>query len=245
MKSIIFFALVLAVVLCSPLKTYHEDGLVKFDLDVYQDAPVGLFMSGQIHPKDESLNKIQAFLKLANEYIPILESLAGQTNELKWERTWHYQIAGINLDVYGYFQLYVGWRVNPGGYTTDRFDVTYTPFVWGGTYGRVNGTTWPAVGSTEVGLQYVLAYAPISLTLYKAGKVCFKGSYGVEPIHMRQHLFAALNECHDEILDDLIDGHTIFDWKCNFTNPVNITIWNVNFTDPIHGDFIGETCIGV
>ena len=244
MKSIIIVALVLALVYSSPLNTYKEGNLIKFDLDVYQDAPVSLLMTGQINPRDEKMNKIQTFLKLANQYIPILESLAEKNNELKWERTWNINVAGFNVQVFGYFQLIVGWRVNPGGYTADRFDVTYTPFVWGSTFASVNGTSWLAVGSTEAGLQYVNAYAPIALRLYKEGRVCFQGSYAVEPIHLRQHIDAALTECHDEILDDLINGHTIFDFRCNLTEEVNINIFDVNFTDPIRGDFISETCIG-
>jgi hypothetical protein len=244
MKSIICFALVLALVYCSPLSTYKDGNLIKFDLDVYQDAPVGLLMSGQIDPRDEKMNKIQTFLKLADQYIPILESLAEKNNELKWERTWIINFAGFNLELFAYFELIVGWRVNPGGYTADRFDVTYTPFVWGTTYASINGTSWLAAGTTEVAVQYVNAYAPIALRLYNEGRVCFQGSYAAESFHLRQHIDVALTECRDEIFDDLLNGHTIFDFRCNLTEEVNVNIFDINFTDPIRGDFISETCIG-
>ena len=156
MKSIFFFALVIALACSAPFNVFKDEDKIKFDLDVYEDAPISLFMKGEINPRNEEDKKIQTFLKLANQYIPILETMSeSKENELKWERHWHIGVLGFNIDVSTYFQLIVGWRVNPGGYTTDRFDVTYTPFVWGGTYAQLNGTSFPAVGSTEVGLQYV------------------------------------------------------------------------------------------
>jgi hypothetical protein len=221
---------------------YAEDKSIKFNYDVHEGLPFSIYMEGELDPKNEQNNKINAFLRLANKYIPILESFAGKENNLKWEQTWVISFAGVNLDVYAYFQLIVGWRVNPGGYTSDRFDVTYYPFVWGGTYGRLNGTTWLAVGSSETGLRYVYAYAPISLQLFSTGRVCFQGSYVVEPVHLYSHLFAALTECHDEILDDLLDNRSIFDWTCNFTAPVNTTVVDANLTDSFTGDIIGQTC---
>lgn len=242
MRVLVLLACLVALSIAANYNTYVEDKKIKFNYDVHKDLPLSLYVEGELDPRNENMNRIQAFLKLANKYIPILESLAGKQNDLKWERRWSIQFAGVNLDVYAYFQLMVGWKVNPGNYTMGRFDVTYYPFVYGTTFGRVNGTTWLAVGSTEVGLLYVLAYTPISLQLYNSAKVCFQGSYVVEPVRLRQHLFAALTECHDEVLDDIISGHP-FDWKCNLTAPVNITIWDMNFTNMITGDFIPQTCI--
>ena len=244
MKVILILAVVVALAMSSPLNLEKVDNLIKFDLDVHQDIPIGLVMKGQIDPRNEQMNKIQTFLRLAGEYIPVLESMANAENDLTWERHWHVGIMGFNTDISFFFQLIVGWRVSPGGQTADRFDVTYTPFVWGGTWGTVNGTSWPAVGSIEAGIQYVLAYAPISLSLFSNGRVCFRGSYAVEPVHIRQHMFLALNACQDEILDDLINGRVpLINWQCNFTNPVNVTVWDENITTGIYGDFIGETCI--
>lgn len=242
MRILFLIAVLLIAVQSSPINAYEQDKMIKFEYDMHQESPVGLYIEGLLDPRNDNQSKLQTFLKLANKYIPILESIAMNENSLKWERYWHFDFLGVNIDAYYYFQLIVGWRVNPGGITDDRFDVTYTPFVWGGTYGRLNGTTWPAVGSTEAGLQYVYTYAPISVQLFKAGKICFEGVYHVEPIIFRNHLFAALNECEDEILGDLIDGTSFPDWKCNYNSPVNITIWDINFTDPMSGAFIPQTC---
>lgn len=243
MRVIILIACILAVVTAGSMNTFAEDKKIKFTYDVHDGSPVGIYMEGELDPRNENMNKIQTFLKLAGKYIPILESLSGKNGELKWERVWRIVFAGVNIDVYAYFQLVVGWKVNPGGYTTDRFDVEYIPFVYGGTYGRVNGTTFLAIGNTQVGLRYVLAYAPISLQLFKVGKVCFQGTYVAEPVHFVTRLYAALTECHDEILDDLIERRSIFDWTCNLTAPVNLTVFDINFTDRYTGNIVPQTCI--
>jgi hypothetical protein len=245
MKVLIIFALAVALVVCSgPLNIFKSGEAIGFDLDVYQDMPVSLLMKGQIDPKNSDVNKIQTFLKLAGTYIPILEHI-GTANEgaLTWERHWNINVMGFNLDASYYFQLIVGWRVSPGGQSAERFDVTYTPFVYGYTYGTVNGTGVPAVGSVEAGVQYVLAYAPISLSLYQAGKICASSYYMVEPVHVRNHLSGALLGCQDEILGDLIDGTNFPNWQCNFTEAINVTVFDVNITEPIRGDILGEHCL--
>ena len=242
MKSIIFLAFVLAVAVCNPITAFEEDKMIKFNYNLHQDSPFGLVMEGLINPQNEDMNKIQTFLKLADQYIPVLETIGKADNELTWSRDWYINFAGVNLVVHGYFQLIVGWKVTPGGYYSDRFDVVYTPFAWGASYGRVNGTTWLAEGRTWLAFHYVDASAPISVQLYKSGKVCFQGSYSLEPVALKQHLEAGLRQCSDEILDDLIEGGSIFDWTCDMVDPVNNTIWDANFTDRITGDFLPQTC---
>ena len=240
--KLVFFALILAVCFAATMKA-NENGMIDFEMDVHKDSPVGIYLKGSLDPKDEQNNQISAFIKLANEYIPILESLANSNQELTITRDWNFNFAGINVDVHWYLQLIIGWRVAPGTSSANFYEVTYTPFVWGGTFARLNGTTWPAVGSTRAGLQYAYAYAPVALTLYREGRVCFSARYVVEPIHLENQLFAALNECRAEIIDELVNSQPIH-LGCNFTAPVNVTLFNVNFTDTFAADIIGETCIG-
>ena len=239
--KVVLFALFLA--LCMATKISADEGLINFEMDVHENSPVGLFVKGSIDPQNQQKNQIEAFIKLANTYIPLLKGLADADKSLKWSRTWVVDIAGIRLDIYWDLELIVGWRVSPGSQSANFFEVTYTPFVWGGTFGRVNGTTWPAVGSTRFGLQYAYAYAPVALTLYREGRVCFSARYVIEPVHLQNELFAALNECQAEIIDEIINQQPIH-LNCNYTNPVNVTIFNINFTDTFANDLIGETCIG-
>lgn len=240
-RVILLLACIFAV--AYPMNAYAEDKVIKFDYEVHESSPIGVLVNGVLDPKNAQNNKISTFLKLAGQYIPILESLGGVNQDLTWSRTYTIDVAGINLTLYAYFQLIVGWEVNPGGYTDNRFDVVYTPFIWGYTSGRVNGTTFLAYGTVEAHSQYIYAYAPISLQLFSTGKVCFQGSYVVESINLGTTLYAALTACHDEILDDLIHGGKLFQWTCNSTAPLNQTLIDHNFTDYYGGDFIAQSCI--
>mmetsp|Transcript_29908 Transcript_29908/g.26457 ORF Transcript_29908/g.26457 Transcript_29908/m.26457 type:complete len:128 (-) Transcript_29908:252-635(-) len=127
-------------------------------------------MKGELNPLQTSDSKISTFLRLVGEYIPILESLSDQ-NSLKFQKFWAIDFLSIKLDFSFYFQLIVGWRVEPGMTTLDRYDVVYTPFAYGETSLKTNGTTLPVQGSTEYTLQYLNAYAPISLSLWQSGTV--------------------------------------------------------------------------
>jgi hypothetical protein len=233
--------LTLAVMYTVASSPYHEDGKIKFSMDAHKDSPIGLFFSGSIDPRMETNNKIQAFLKLAGQYIPILEALQGLGNGLEYEYTWRISFAGISLDIYGYLQLYVGWRVTPGGSTTTSYDVTYTPFAYGVTRGRFNGTTWPAMGTVDTTILYVDVSAPIGVTLFTSRKICFGGKYIANPINLQTNLYAALLGCEDEIIDKIINQQPI-NLRCNYTNPVNFTLLSKNFTNTYSGDLIPQTC---
>ena len=242
MKYIILFAL-LALACSMPFTMTKANDPVKFDFDIYEDSPIGFTMRGQIDPRNEQLNKIETFLRLAGQYIPVLESIASKDNSLTWRRNWNIVAFGFNINIDAYFQLIVGWKAEPGTQQGDRFDVVYTPFAWGRTSAGVNGTSWPVQGSTEAVLQYLYVYAPIALSLYQSGKVCFRGGYVVEPVTLYNHVYGSLKECQDEILDDLINGTPIFVWTCNMIAPVNTTLLNMTLYDGMVGDLIGETCI--
>lgn len=242
MKAVILLIAIIGMTMSAPISAYADENKINFAYDVYDSSPVGLTVKGVIDPLNETKNKIQTFVRLANQYIPILEALAGASNELKYEYFYRINVAGFVFDVYVNFNLYVGWRVTPGGQTSDRFDVVYTPFVYGYAYNRVNGTSFPAVGAHEIGIVYAHAYAPIALQLFSSRKVCFQGSYVVEPVMVKNNLFAALNACENEILDKVIAGAGFLDFKCNYTNPVNVTLIEKNFTTRTAGDFIAQSC---
>ena len=241
MKYIVILAIILAWSMSAPIKTSVVDNQINFSLDVHENSPLGLVLEGILDPREDSNNKIQAFLKLANQYIPILESFATQENELKYERYWYVQFAGVDLTVYWYFQLLIGWRVKPGSYSDNYFDVTYTPFAWGATYGSVNGTTWPYYGGLRAGTRYLTVYAPVGVQLYREGKICFGGTYTVEPVSAGIHMDGAPKECYDEVIDEILSGVPLT-LNCNYISPINITLVDVNLTDTYSGEFIPQTC---
>eukprot|EP00343_Euplotes_focardii_P002816 CAMPEP_0205805452 /NCGR_PEP_ID=MMETSP0205-20121125/8682_1 /ASSEMBLY_ACC=CAM_ASM_000278 /TAXON_ID=36767 /ORGANISM="Euplotes focardii, Strain TN1" /LENGTH=245 /DNA_ID=CAMNT_0053076697 /DNA_START=9 /DNA_END=746 /DNA_ORIENTATION=- len=243
MKIILLLAVVLALAFAAPFSaTKHDDG-IKIDLDINEESPISFAMKGLINPRNEEMNKIQTFLRIAGEYIPILEQLGSADNSLQYRQFWNINFLGINVDVTFYFQLIVGWRVDPGTAATGRFDVVYTPFAFGETSAHVNGTTWPVQGSTELHFQYLHVYAPVALSLYNSGRVCFGADYVVEDAVFRNHIYGSLRECQDEILDDLINGTPIFVWSCNYIAPVNVTLFDVTVYNGVRGDLGTDICI--
>mmetsp|Transcript_38865 Transcript_38865/g.70778 ORF Transcript_38865/g.70778 Transcript_38865/m.70778 type:complete len:245 (+) Transcript_38865:1-735(+) len=241
MRIIFWIAIILAVAVAAPVTTEVVDKQISIKMDMHEDSPIGLYMEGLFDPKDEGNNKLQAFLKLANQYIPILESLANASNDLTYERTWRVQFVGVDVIVDFYLQLIIGWKVTPGQYFGDSYDITYTPFAHGVTYIRGNGTTWPYYGSLGAGTRFITFDAPVGVQLFKEGKICFGGQYILDSIHAGIHMEGAPKQCADEIIDNLIDGVPIH-LDCEYISPVNITLVDVNFTDPHVGEFIPQTC---
>ena len=116
---------------------------------------------------------------------------------------------GATIDIYGYLQLHVGWKVTPGRSTTTTYDVTYTPFAWGMTRGRFNGTTWPTMGTVETTILYVDVSVPIGVTLSTNRQNCFRGKYRTNPANLQTNMYASLLGCEVEIIDNIINQQPI------------------------------------
>lgn len=104
-----FILLALIATLALTLELKGEDGLVKFEFDPTKEEVFGLVMKGQIDPKNELNNKIETFLKLANYYIPILESINNEGNNLKWSYVNSFSLGPFTFNTWADFNLVVGW----------------------------------------------------------------------------------------------------------------------------------------
>jgi len=244
MKTILLLAVVIVLTCATPWTTFKKDDKIGFKFDAYENSPISLAMEGVVDPQNDKMNEIQAFLRLAGQYIPILEALSSQDNSLQYQIRNRITIANIiDIEYYFYLQLIVGWEVSPGGSTVDSYNVTYTPFAWGSTAVGTNGTTWPAEAGAEASMEFIYAYAPISLSLYQSGKVCFSSRYVINPVQFGVRLDASLRECEDEILDDVINGNPIFEWNCNMIDEVNVNFIDIDLFDGVRGTLTGLQCI--
>ncbi|CAI2378342.1 unnamed protein product [Moneuplotes crassus] len=240
----LLIALIALIAFSTAANIYEEDGNIKFDVDMDQTSPISFAVKGQMNPLDDTQNKITAFLKLANEYIPILENLSKDQTVLRYQHTWHFNnIPGIDLTFYWFFDLIIGWTVTPGDVAENFYEVTYMPFAWGTTYGRLNGTTWPAIGYIRLGVEYLDFRMPTAFTLYRDGKVCFDSSYIVTPIHVSSQLGGALRECKAEILDEILNQQAIT-LGCSYVQDIDILFLDEDLTSRVEHQIIGETCIG-
>lgn len=111
-----------------------EDGLVKFEYNPMESELFGLVMKGHVDPKNELNNKIETFLKLANVYIPVLETINNEGNNLKWTGSYSINIGPFTFNIWADFNIIVGWQVylaSGQNSTSNVFNVVYAPFVWG------------------------------------------------------------------------------------------------------------------
>lgn len=240
MKVLIVAALV-AMTLAAP-SLMENDGRINFEYDSHPELPVGLTLQGQIDPKSETSNKISAFLRLANQFIPILEALDKSTN-LEYTGFQCWGGADTNFCVYYGFQLVVGWRVYQGGYTSGAYNITYVPFAEGYASANMTTLTWPVMGTYGSYLNLVRAYAPIGVQLYTSGQVCFGGYYYMLPTTLTTNLASQLKQCYEQVLDDIVIGggrHVM----CSWSNALNFTHLQFNFTNYMRADFLQQTCFG-
>lgn len=243
MKAIIAVTLLLA---CTyGLQITGEDGLIKFEMDTHQGSPVGLVMKGHVDPNNELNNKIETFLKLANTYVPLLESVNNQNNNLKWTNSWSFNIGIGTITFSGTFDIVVGWKVNlnGGADNSTQLDVDYIPFVWGWANGLLQGDTIPAKGWYNATLWFARAYAPIGLDIKSTGQVCYAGSAFVWPVQLETTINSALKGCYSEIIDEVLAGEPIY-LTCNYTAPFSQPHINYNFTKEIpEQNFLPSGCL--
>ena len=240
MKVLIVAALV-AMTLAAP-SLLENEGKINFEYDSAPDMPVGLTLQGQIDPKSETSNKISAFLRLANQFIPVLESLDKESN-LEYSGFQCWGGSDTNFCVYYAFKLVVGWRVYQGGYTSGAYNITYVPFAEG--YGSANATTvtWPIRGTYSSYMNIVRAYAPIGVQLYRSGQVCFGGYYYMLPTSLTTGIASELKQCYEQVLDDILGTGTRYT-NCGWSNALNFTHLVFNFTDYMRADFLQQRCFG-
>lgn len=247
MKTIIAVALLFACASAFSIK--GDEGLVKFELNAHQDSPIGLVMKGHIDPKDETNNKIETFLKLASTYIPILESVQNENNNLKWTNTWHLSLGGLgSISLHWNFEVIVGWKVrvnsNDLNMTSDHLNVAYIPFISGFTNGGLQGDTSPARGYYNATLWFARAYTIISLQVFSSGNVCFEGTGYLWPVQLTSAISSALKECKSEILDEVFNGIPIV-FGCDYTLPFVTPHLDISFTQNFTEPLIGQTCVNL
>ena len=246
MKFIVVIAFLIAFVCASSLKTNFKDNSIELDLDLSKDSPIGFAMKGRVDPKNEQRNQIQTFLRLAGEYIPILAAYNSEDNNLEYFRAMYFQIGDtIEIEIQLYFQLLVGWRVEPGRTSDKGFEVTYTPFALGSTRTSMKVTSWPGIVESGVHATYLNVSAPINLSILDLGKFCLSSTYTVRPGIVNFRFNSSLKQCEDEIIESILYGQRWLDITCSYNTPVDFVFANKILYSGISGDITGEQCFDI
>ena len=247
MKSIIALTLIIALGSCLNLSA--GKGTVDFEFDPMDNSLFGLVMKGSIDPKNELNNKISTFLKLANTYIPVLESLNNEGNNLKWWGSWLFDLGPLGtIGVTGSFNLVVGWNVYVNSSMDPTLgtylDVTYVPFAWGWTDANLTLSNYLAMGVYNATLYYARTYVAISLNIFQGGQVCYMGNAYFWPVQLVTNLSSSLVSCQDEIIANVL-AQTPITFMCNASVPFNMTHLNISFTQNMTSMVVNQSCVNL
>lgn len=247
MKSMIAIACLLAF--ASALSITGAEKTIDFEFDPTRDSLFGMVMKGSIDPKNEENNKISTFLKLANTYIPILESMNNKDNNLKWVYTNMFSLGPLgNVGFTGSFNLVVGWNVYVNSSMSASMgtylSVTYVPFAWGWTDANLTVNNYLALGTYNSTLYYTRTYVEVGLQIYSGGEVCFMGNAFFWPVQLVTNLSSSLVSCQDEIIMNLINQVPIT-FSCNASVPFNMTHLNISFTQNMTQSVVNTTCVNL
>ncbi len=189
MKTIIF-ATLLVLALTSA---------IEFEQDTGADDFIGILTKGFFNPAATGEAKIQTFLRLANELIPLAqveaEANSPAGDALTFSKSYCTSTTGsiFNACVNATAELWVGWNVNQTG-EVGNFGVTYTPF----TYFRAGLNAYVESYPAEIGYGVFINIWDITLPIFASvgqTKICYSGSFILGNGILYTQITTALLEC--------------------------------------------------
>jgi hypothetical protein len=178
---------------------------VNFKAESHEDSPISVLTSGFFDPSVSGEAKIQAFLRLANELIPLAEvsapASAPAAKKLGYLYTWCYGQLG---DMFSFCAnvnagFYVGWMVSQSSISSATgaplYNLTYTPFatLQGGV--NVSVSSYPAQVAYGVYLQIVNIQIPTYLAI-GSNAVCYSSMLNFQPGAVFTQVGTALLQCY-------------------------------------------------
>jgi hypothetical protein len=176
-----------------------------FEKDSHEESPISVITKGFFDPSVSGEAKISAFLKLANELIPLAEVKAPAQepvgNRLRYGYTWCSGQLGdmfnfcFNANAY----ILIGWNFGQGSVNSTNnqggaYNVSFTPYVQ--VYGGLNVTlsSYPALVGYGIYLQIVNTQLPTSLTIGQ-NAICYSSLFSFQPGAVYTQIGTALLQC--------------------------------------------------
>ena len=176
MKIFLTLALILAV---SNAALNYDQAMKKlsFEVDSHKDSPIGIVLKGHVDTENKLSSQASAYLKLANEVIPLLESVgyADGSRRLAYGHKWCVGKLGVAqacFNVDGSFV--VGWNAVQTG-AQGLYQVSYAPFVTAWFGGNVTANIAPANLGYGAYITPLNLSMPITLAIAK-NQVCFESN---------------------------------------------------------------------
>ena len=191
MKTIILAALLVLAI----------SSKVEFSQDSNSESSIGVFTRGFFDPTASGEAKIETFLRLANELIPLAEVKADSSHPSgkKLGRTWLYCTGTVgslfNACGYASAELWIGWAMNQNCTSSSgTYGVTFTPYTFLRAGGNVSVESYPA----KVGYGAYLSVVDITIPIYfmiNQQQFCYSGSFIFAPGQFYTQISTALLEC--------------------------------------------------
>ena len=139
---------------------------------------LGISLEGNIDSQDNQNNKLGAFLKIAGQTFPILQSIGVTEKSLQFTEQFCFNWENLKGCAGFRFEFYIGWFVTNGtARDYEYLNVTYVPYVRG--EGNVFGNleSWALKFTTNLGSTFVNIKVPIStqLNFKNAVQYCYVG----------------------------------------------------------------------
>lgn len=216
---------------------------ITFEKDTNEEASIGIFTKGFFNPATTGEAKIESFLRLANELIPLAEiSSANQTPEgtmLGFGRAFCTGQVGdlFNACFHASAELWVGWTVGQDfTNATSSFGVTYTPFTFLRAGANVSVESYPA----EVGYGGYVSFVDITIPIFVSigsSALCYSGNFNFAPGSFFTQISTALLECEWVITDSGIPKTCGKVFGPNFQH-LSFHLWN-----GFQSAFLSNSCI--
>ena len=238
MKVLFIIALLASVSLAYDV-SHTPEGNIEFMADPNPDSPLSIMMKGIINPEDETKSDVTAFFRLAEELIPLAGASVsgdGQEGKLGLTRYWCYGGTGqaFSLCVYGYAELYVGWKVRQFG-EAGTYNLTYVPFAYLRAGGNASASSYPAEVAYGLYFSIVEVELPVQLLL-GSNQICYAARFEKFPTALYTVINANLLECERSIPDRT-------PWACARIEGAGFRHLEYAFDAGLRIDLLPYTCI--
>jgi hypothetical protein len=192
-------AIILSIVLVLALTSK-----INFAADSNEESPISFLTKGFFDPSVSGEAKIEAFLRLANELIPLAEvnAPASAPAAKKLGYMYAYCYGELGSWFQGCFNanagFYVGWTVTQGSSSYNGnvplYNLTYVPFatLLGGF--NVSVASYPAQVSYGIYLQIVNLQIPTYVAI-GSNAVCYSSMFNFQPGAIYTQIGTALLQC--------------------------------------------------
>ena len=202
MKVLLILALIALTAMPMSISK-NTDGNVEFVSDPNPNSPLSFMLKGILNPEDSTQNDVRAFFRLAEQLIPVAESLMGKENDegLKLTRYWCYGSTGqaFSFCVYGWAELYIGWRINQVG-ETGGYNLTYVPYAYLRAGGNATVSSYPAEAAYGLYFSIAEVEAPFNF-LVGSTQVCTGAKFNKFPTGLYTTINANLLQCQRSVPD--------------------------------------------